>query len=62
MMLQIVDTAPFMMRMYDNSWYEYTVEARAIGWVLALSSVLMIPILAIRTLAGKPGGIKQVRA
>ncbi len=60
MMLQIVDNAPFLMKMYNNEVYKYPAEARAIGWILALSSVLMIPTLAVKTLFSKTGGVKQV--
>ena len=60
MLLQMVDSSPFVMKMYDNVLYEYPLGARVIGWALALSSVLMIPIVAIRALASSPGSCVQV--
>ncbi len=58
MVLQIMDTSPFVMKMYDEAMYTYPAEARAIGWTLALSSVLMIPLLAARALLATPKGAK----
>ncbi len=59
MALQMADTAPFAIKLYDNAVYTYPAEARAIGWVLALSSVLMIPIIASKTVLSKKGGVGQ---
>jgi len=61
MVLTIIDTAPFSMKMYDNVEYVYPEGARAIGWLLALSSVLMIPIMAIWAIVSRPGSLKQVK-
>ncbi|TRY61820.1 hypothetical protein TCAL_04386 [Tigriopus californicus] len=59
MILQLIDVAPFVIKMYDNVSYHYPFGAVAIGWIVALSSVLMIPFLAIRSLASQPGTLTQ---
>ncbi len=61
MVMEIVGSSPFTLDMYDNKTYTYPTEARGIGWLLALSSVLMIPIVAVVTVASKKGSLWQVR-
>lgn len=59
MMLQILDSSPFTMRLYNNEEYIYPEGAIWIGWCLASSSVLMIPLLAVWTFVKKRGGLKR---
>ncbi|CAB4065323.1 SLC6A2 [Lepeophtheirus salmonis] len=42
-----------------KSVYTYPFSARVIGWLLGLSSVIMIPTMAIVALCKKPGNLKQ---
>lgn len=44
---------------YQN--YKYPVWAEWIGWSLALSSIMMIPIVAIIQLCHTPGSLKEVK-
>lgn len=43
---------------YQN--YKYPMWAEWIGWSLALSSIMMIPIVAIIQLCHTPGSLKEV--
>ena len=58
--MQLFDNTPFQIHMYDHQVYDYPVSAVMIGWLLAFSSVSMIPILAIKTIWSKPGTLSQV--
>ena len=49
MVLQMMDVGPLTMELYDKTVYVYPTGAKAVGWILALSSILMIPIVAIIT-------------
>ena len=62
MVLQMMDVSPFKMTLYDKTEYVYPTGAKAVGWILALSSILMIPIVAIITLCQKQGTIREVNA
>ena len=59
MVLQIFDESPFSMKMYNSEEYVYPLGARLIGYGVALSSVLMIPALALRSLYRKKGNFGQ---
>ena len=61
MVLQMMDVGPLTMELYDKTVYVYPTGAKAVGWILALSSILMIPIVAIITLCRKQGTIREVR-
>lgn len=61
MILQMTEVGPLVMQLYDRTEYVYPVGAKAVGWCLALSSVMMVPIIAIKTLCQLPGGLCQVR-
>ena len=56
----MMNTGPFIMAMYDKSDYVYPLWARAVGWILGLSSVLCVPIFAIKAVCSKKGTLKQV--
>lgn len=45
--LQFLDNTPFTMVLYNGETYEYPREAIWIGYVIACSSVLMIPLMAV---------------
>ena len=60
MVLQMMEVGPLMITMYDKTVYTYPSGAKAVGWILALSSVLCVPIVAIKTIATKPGTLRQV--
>ena len=60
MVLQMMDVGPLTMTMYDKVKYIYPMGAKAVGWLLALSSILMIPIVAFVTIGRKQGTIKEV--
>ena len=60
MVLQMVDSTPFSIMLYSNDEYVYPEAAVYIGYGIAMSSVLMIPILLVKTIVEKPGGAKQV--
>jgi hypothetical protein len=46
--LLLFDNSAFEIAMYDGTTYVYPGGAIAIGWGLAFSSVLFIPIMGIR--------------
>ena len=60
MVFQMMDVGPLTMTMYDKVEYIYPTGAKAVGWLLALSSILMIPIVAFVTIGRKQGTIKEV--
>ena len=60
MVFQMMDVGPLTMTMYDKVKYIYPMGAKAVGWLLALSSILMIPIVAFVTIGRKQGTIKEV--
>ena len=62
MVLQMMDVGPFTMTLYDKTEYVYPTGAKAVGWILALSSILMIPIVAIITLCQKQGSMREVNS
>ncbi len=61
MILQMTEVGPLVMQLYDRTEYVYPLGAKAAGWCLALSSVMMVPIIAIKTLCQLPGGFSQVK-
>ena len=60
MILQMMDVGPLVIYMYDKTVYTYPAGAKAVGWILALSSILMIPLVAFVTICRKQGTIKEV--
>ena len=60
MVLQMMDVGPLTIDMYDKTKYIYPTGAKAVGWMLALSSILMIPIVALITICRKQGTLKEV--
>ena len=60
MVLQMMDVGPLTIDMYDKTKYTYPTGAKAVGWILALSSILMIPIVALITICRKQGTLKEV--
>ena len=56
----MIDVGPLEITLYDKSSYTYPLFAKVIGWVLALSSVLMVPFIAIKTLMSYQGSFSQV--
>ncbi len=56
----MMDVGPMVIVLYDKTVYTYPVAAKAVGWVLALSSVLMVPIIAIKTIWSQKGTFQQV--
>lgn len=59
MILQMMDVGPLVIYMYDKTVYTYPAGAKAVGWILALSSILMIPLVAFVTICRKQGTIKE---
>ena len=57
--LQVLDTSDFTLPMYDGDSYTYPGAAIAIGWALAFSSVLLIPLLALKEFATRSGSAGQ---
>ena len=60
MILQMLDVGPLTLDMYDKTEYIYPTGAKAVGWILALSSILMIPIIALITICRKQGTLNEV--
>ena len=56
----MIDVGPLEIVLYDKSEYTYPTFAKVIGWILALSSVLMVPCIAIKTIMSFKGKIRQV--
>ena len=54
------DTGPLTITLYNGTDYTYPVFAKVVGWTLALSSVLMVPIVAIKTVMSYKGTFSQV--
>ena len=44
---QMMDVGPLTMTMYDKVKYIYPMGAKAVGWLLALSSILMLSLIHI---------------
>jgi len=44
-----------------NRWYVYPYWAYALGWLLALSSILLVPGWALGRMCAGEGSLKQVR-
>lgn len=59
MILQMLDVGPLVMTLYDKTEYLYPAGAKAVGWILALSSIMMVPIVALFTLLSKSGTLKE---
>ncbi len=55
----MTDVGPLSITLYDKSTYTYPDFAKVIGWVLALSSVLCVPYIAIKTILSLKGTFKQ---
>ena len=60
MVLQMMDVGPLTLDMYNKTTYEFPAGAKAVGWILALPSIMMIPLVAFITIISKQGSIKQV--
>ena len=56
----MMDVGPLEIVLYDKSVYKFPPIAKFVGYVLALSSVLMVPMVAIKTLISYPGSFDQV--
>ena len=54
------DVGPLKIILYDKSEYTYPTFAKVLGWILALSSVLMVPFIAIKTIMSYKGPFSQV--
>ena len=61
MVLQMLDVGPLVMVLYDKTEYLYPDGAKAVGWILALSSIMMIPLVALATILSKSGKLKEVK-
>ena len=57
----MMDVGPLEIVLYDKSVYIFPYTAKIVGWILAVSSVLMVPIIAIKTISSYPGDLGQVR-
>ena len=57
----MTEVGPLVMQLYDKTIYTYPIGAQAVGWCLALSSVMMVPLIAIKTILSLPGSFSQVR-
>ena len=57
----MTEVGPLVMQLYDKTIYTYPIGAKAVGWCLALSSVMMVPLIAIKTILSLPGSFSQVR-
>lgn len=60
--LQMTEVGPLVMQLYDKTIYTYPIGAKAVGWCLALSSVMMVPLVAVKTLLQLPGSFSQVQS
>ena len=54
------DTGPLTITLYNGTIYTYPNFAKVVGWTLALSSVLMVPIVAIKMIMSYKGTFSQV--
>ena len=57
----MTEVGPLVMQLYDKTIYTYPIGAKAVGWCLALSSVMMVPLVAVKTLLQLPGSFSQVK-
>ena len=57
----MTEVGPLVMQLYDKTIYTYPLGAKAVGWCLALSSVMMVPLIGIKTILSLPGSFSQVR-
>ncbi len=46
----MMDVGPLNIALYDKSVYTFPKTAKIVGWILAVSSVLMVPIIGIKTI------------
>lgn len=53
------DTGPLTITLYNGTIYTYPNFAKVVGWTLALSSVLMVPIVAIKMIMSYKGTFSQ---
>ena len=56
----MTDSGPFTITLYNKDEYTYPNFAKVIGWILAISSVSCVPIVAIKTLLSYKGTFGQV--
>ena len=56
----MTDSGPFTITLYNKDEYTYPTFAKVIGWILAISSVACVPIVAIKTLLSYKGTLGQV--
>ena len=56
----MTDSGPFTITLYNKEDYTYPTFAKVIGWILAISSVSCVPIVAIKTLLSLKGTLGQV--
>ena len=57
----MTDSGPFTITLYNKEEYTYPNFAKVIGWILAISSVSCVPIVAIKTLLSYKGTFGQVK-
>ena len=57
----MMDVGPLYITLYDKSVYTFPKTAKIVGWILAFSSVLMVPFIGIKTILSYPGTLKQVK-
>ena len=57
----MTEVGPLVMQLYDKTIYTYPIGAKAVGWCLALSSIMMVPLVAVKTLLQLPGSFSQVK-
>ena len=60
MVMQMMEVGPLEITKYDLTTYTYPVGAKAVGWILAFSSITCVPIVAIKTIITKKGSFRQV--
>ena len=57
----MMDVGPLNITLYDKSVYTFPIIAKIVGWILAVSSVLMVPIIGIKTILSYSGTLRQVK-
>ena len=57
----MMDVGPLNITLYDKSVYTFPIIAKIVGWILAVSSVLMVPIIGIKTISSYSGTLRQVK-
>ena len=57
----MMDVGPLNIALYDKSVYTFPKTAKIVGWILAVSSVLMVPIIGIKTILSYSGTLRQVK-